>query len=207
MIRSLLLATATFLFLVSCGEQPVEEGNDELTKIIENVAAEHHWDIAHASEGSETLAISFLSHMEYAAVSGAILEDCFEALKKEDLFFDRYLIKNREGAIKLDISKENLEKALNCKQNALNAINALSAHDFPTVVSLLDSANVTNEQLAVTEKEMKNRLSGKVNEIGFEIAVQNNETYCAYVAFIDETFVNATINLSANNCSIFSLNF
>lgn len=197
------------ILIGGCVNQDKINSINELTPILERVANKHKCKLTYtvflSDEKTYPLNLVLQSSLDYKATVGAIIEDCYLELAKKNIFYDRYTLKDSQGVLGMDISRKELERVLQCKPTAQRTIAALAGKQFLSVASELDTVYFKPDQIAKVQQYTEEKLHGQVREIGFEIAVDKGELYCAYAAFIDTTFVTATINLSKKNCKIFGL--
>jgi hypothetical protein len=199
------------MWLTSCVNQESVNSVSEINQILEKVANKHKCKLTYqiflSEEESNPLSLTLHNSIDYTATVGSIIEDCYSELSKKGIYYDRYILKNSQGVLGMDISRSDLEKAINCKPTANNVMTSLADKKFTTVREELDTNFFKQKDIDLVQKYCEEKFNGKYRYIGFEIAKENGHTYCAYVAFIDTTFVSTTVNLSNNNCKIFGLNF
>ncbi|PHR26238.1 MAG: hypothetical protein COA38_15395 [Fluviicola sp.] len=199
------------ILITSCVNQENLSSVNELNQIVEQVANKHNckltYEIFISDEKTNPLNLTLHNSVDYTATVGSIIEDCYLELSKKNIYYDRYILKNNQGVLGIDISRKDLEKVLKCKPTAERVIESLADKTFLSVATELDSVHFKPEQIELMQKYCEEKFSGKVEHIGFEAATENGQLYCAYVAFIDTTFVGVTINLSKDNCKIFGISF
>lgn len=199
------------MWLASCVNQESVNSLGEMNQIVEKVANKHKckltFQVFLSDEESNPLTLTLHNSIDYTATVGAIIEDCYLELSKKGIYYDRYILKNSQGAIGMDISRSDLEKAINCKPTANKVLTSLADKKFSTVRDELDTNFFKPADIDLIQKHSEEKCNGKYRYIGFEVAQEKGQTFGVYVAFLDTIFVGTTINLSNNNCKIFGLNF
>lgn len=199
------------LFLISCGQQNTENKIQKISNVIENVAKKHNVILTSkiflTTEKTNSLTITVHTPLKHKATVGNILMDCYLKLAEQNILFKRYILTNKLGEVGMDISKKNLENSIKCMPVAIKTIKALANNNIDDIVSDLDSTQFTTENVEKLKKYVAEKLNGKVLDLGFETHSFNGSTYCIYQAFIDTTFVNVSINITASKCKIYGMNF
>ena len=206
MIYKIFILTISALSLFSCTTNP-KELQTEIGSILDEVAEKNACSLTYevkSESDKETLVITLHTKINYTAQVGKILEDCYIELSKKDKFYSRYTFMSEGNFIKIDVLREDLERAIQCKSIAFKTIRSLSNQQINNVIFDLDTVYFKAPQIELLS-QMAYGLHGKMNEIGFETLEKDGQLYCAYVALIDTTFISTTINLSENNCKILSI--
>lgn len=206
MIQKLFILTITAFTLFSCNSG-TEDSSNEIGTILNQVAEKNACSLTYEvkSKGdNQTLVITLHTKINYTAQVGKILDDCYTELSKRDKLYSRYTFMSEGDFIKIDVSREELERAIQCKSVAFNTIRSLSNQQIDAILFDLDTAYFKAPQIELLSQLAKN-LHGKTSEIGFETLQKDGQLYCAYVALIDTTFISTTINLSENKCKILSV--
>ncbi len=208
-MKNLILILIGF-WLTSCINQENLSATKVINEAIEKVAKKHNckltYQIILSDEKTNPLSLTLHNSVEYTAQVGSIIQDCYLELSKKDIYYDRYILKNSQGVLGLNITRKDLEKVLNCRPIAEKVINALANKKFSSVVADLDTNYFKSKDIELVQ-EYSQKISKDVTHIGFEIAHSEGQLYCAYIAFADTLLVNATINITENDCKIFGLKF
>jgi hypothetical protein len=200
------------LLMTSCVSQEKSRSTSELNKIVKKIAAKHDYELTYqvflTEEDSNPLSLTLHNSTGYpTAIAGAIVEECYVELSKKEIYYDRFIVKDNQGVIVLDISQEEMKKVLKCKPTGQKIIKSLADKDFSSYTSDLDTNYFKSKDIELTQQFSKEKLGTNVGYLGFEVVRENDLLYCAYAAHIDSTMVGAIINLTDNNCKIFSLKF
>ncbi len=198
------------LLINSCVNQENTKAVKSLNTAIENVSNKYKCQLTYkiilSDEKTNPLNLTLHNSVEYTATIGAIIEDCYVELAKKGIYYDRFILKNSQGVVGMDISRENLEKAIKCKPTAVRVVKALAADDIQSVLQDLDTNYIKPEGMVILQKDA-GRLEGIGNYIGFEVAEEKGQLYCIYINFFGSDPVSAICNLEESDCGIIGLSF
>ena len=199
------------LLIVVTGCSSPTQPKSEIQSIIEKVANKYSVKLSYkevqSNEGSSPLSLTIYTPLKYKATNGVIVEECYNELSQKGIYFTNYVIKDQQGQIGMEISRIELEKAIQCKSIALKVLNALSKQQMSTVISDLDTVYFKENDYLFLEKYSEENFKGEMEYIGIETAIENDQLYCAYEATINDKFTSVIINLSLDDCKVFGINF